>query len=135
MQNPLIFIKSVIRRVPDLVFPNLAWSFYPEHLYGKGISFIEKLRKAIRSPLIALDFFSRLLYVRLFLLVGYIGLVLMFMRKKYIEVLILIAIVCSSWNIVISHIEYRYLTPFYSVFSFFVGYAIMYFLSRGKRTL
>ena len=60
--------------------------------------------------------------MRIFLILGYIGLAYALFRKKYFEVMLILGIMCSSWTVIFSHIEYRYFIPFYSVLSFFVGY-------------
>jgi len=124
--EPLFFFKLFFKRCVSAILPNLPWSFYPEHLYENCLSFSDKIKASFSLLKVFLDFWSRLLYIRLFLIGGYIGAFLLFLRRRYFELFLLMGIVASCGIILPSHIEFRYLVPFYAIpFSFFLGYLIM----------
>jgi hypothetical protein len=54
---------------------------------------------------------------------AYLGLMLALIRKKYFAVaIILLGIIAAGYSVVFLHTEHRYLIPYYTFFSFFVGY-------------
>lgn len=125
-EDPVFFFKLFLKRCVSAILPNLPWSFYPESLYENCSTFLDKIKISFFSTKVFLDFWSRLLYVRLFLIGGYIGALLLLLRRRYFDFLLLLGIVISSGVIFPSHIEYRYLVPFYAVpFPLFLGYLIM----------
>lgn len=121
-ENPWIFIKNCMRRLKGFFLPNLPWSFYPESLYSKEASLYEKAKKAFSSFTVFCDLMTRALYIRLYLLLSYIGLFLLFVRRRYFEFFLILGIILSSWGVIVSHIEYRYLVPFYCFSSLSIGY-------------
>ena len=65
---------------------------------------------------------AKLWYVELFLVLGWLGCILLIVQKKYFPVLIIMAVIISSISKFPSHMESRYLVTFYWAFSFFIGY-------------
>lgn len=125
-QDPLFFYSSVVCRIPQIILPGLAWIYKVDSPYAQFASPQEKLHAILTDTHLVLDFLLRHVYIRLYLVLGYIGIALLFLRKQYwIIFLLLGGIVCGGLGKLPSHIEYRYIVPFYWVFSFFVGYACM----------
>jgi len=134
-EHPGYFFKLIFKRIFSALLPNLPWSFYPSYLYGENVSFSQKLKKAVSSPYIFIDFVSRLFYVRIYLLIGYIGALMLLLRKHYFELFFLISLIASCFLIFFSHIEFRYLVAFYTPFAFFVGNCIWQCIVFTKRHL
>lgn len=133
-QNPAFYWKSVIKRFfRYAILPGLEW-LPPSISPFQGISdWNEKLRLIFSSSTMAIQSIFRLIYSRLFLLIGYVGMAIALYRKKYKAIIFTLAIMLGGLGKLPSHIEYRYLVPFYWVFSLFVGYAIVR-LHRNKKS-
>lgn len=124
-ENPVFYFKNLFKRTVRLIVPpGLPWIYYTHSPYVQQ-GFTEKLKASLRSPGMFLDFLARQCYIRLYLLLGYIGLVMLAYRRRYfIVALVAFGVICAGFGKLPSHIEYRYLVPFYWGFAFFVGYAI-----------
>jgi len=106
-----------------MLFPNLPWQHYYQDVYKGCFTFTDKLQLSLKNANVAFDFFPRILYIRLFLFLGYLGIILAFIRRKYFMIFILVVGVGGgAFSTFLSHIEYRYVVPFYWPFAFFVGY-------------
>jgi hypothetical protein len=136
-QDPLFFYRSLVKRIPQLILPALTWIYRIDTPYSAYSSLSEKMRVTVTNKNLLFDFLARHVYIRLYLLLGYVGIVLLFFRKQYWVLLLLLGgILCGGLGKLPSHIEYRYVIPFYWVFSFFVGYAlqsIFQYLRNKKR--
>lgn len=134
-QHPKLYFINILRRLPGLILPGLPWIYYENSPYGQTNSIIEKLKKVCSSLPLFIDFLLRHVYIRLYLLLGYIGIFLAFGRRLHWPlVLLLIGVVCGGLGKLPSHIEYRYIVPFYWAFSLFVGYAVwQWYQSRIMR--
>lgn len=129
-EDPLFYFKGIVRRIPSLLVPALPWIFYSESPYKLCITWYEKLCTAFCSWPMVVDFFLRHIYVRLYLLLGYAGLFLMLQKKQYFAAaLLVVGVICAGFGKLPSHIEYRYLVPFYWPFALFFGY----FLAQSRR--
>jgi hypothetical protein len=131
-ERPGFFAVSFFKRALGLVLPNLPWSYYPEWLYEGCYSFRDKIKAAFVSAPLCLDLIGRMLYVRIFLMLGYLGLALLLARKASFQAMILGGIVIGGYGKFLSHIEYRYIVPFYWPFAFFLGYLLWFLLFKGK---
>lgn len=121
-EEPLFFIKFLFIRLKHFILPNLPWSYYPKKLYEQCFSFLDKVELARNSFVVFIDLVPRLLYTRLFLLFGYIGMIVALFKKRYFTVLLLSGVILLSYLVVPFH--YRYLILFYWPFAFFVGYLV-----------
>lgn len=124
-ENPWFFVRSYLKRFIAQLLPNLPWSHYPEQLYQGCLSLAAKIKLALTSPRVCRDLLFRMLYIRIFLVMGYMGLALLIVRKQWLPVLVLLGVIGGGFGKFASHLEYRYLVPFYWPFAFFVGY-LMY---------
>ncbi|MEX0849061.1 MAG: hypothetical protein WD055_02435 [Candidatus Dependentiae bacterium] len=123
-EEPLHYLKTLLYRLPDVLLPGLQWIFYAQSPYAHCVGIKQKLVCAFSSFGSAIRFLLRQLYMRLYLIVGYIGLFLLWRDKKYTALFVILICLLSGLSTFPSHIEYRYIVPFYWVFSFGVGYAI-----------
>lgn len=136
-EKPLFYLECIVKRLHRLFLPALSWFqwLYNDAEYDQIESFFNRVYyifSHLNIRHVFIDFIARHIYIRLFLLIGYIGMVLALIKGRCFAVaLLLIGIISSSYSVVLSHVEHRYLVPTYSVFSFFVGYffaeIIMYF--------
>lgn len=122
-ENPWHYIKTLIYRLPDILLPGLQWIFYEHSPYADCGNMIYKLLYACSSFGRFINFVMRHIYMRIYLIGGYIGMLCMFRRKKYGALACIITCLLSGLSTYPSHIEYRYIVPFYWVFSLAVGYA------------
>jgi 4-amino-4-deoxy-L-arabinose transferase-like glycosyltransferase len=123
-QYPALYWRNIVKRVPTLLLPGLPWLFPKHSPYGQLPDWREKLLHALSSWAQWWDFILRHVYIRLFLLLGYGGMLLAWYHRRYESVLLAGAVIVASLAKLPSHIEYRYLIPFYWIFSLFVGYLI-----------
>ncbi len=121
-EQPQIFCLNMIKRLPMLVLPALPWMFHAQSSYAVCMSAKEKLIHTITHPSLWFDFFARHVYVRMYVLLGYLGLGVLLWRRKYGVVIMIGAVLMASMAKLPSHIEYRYLTPYYWVLCFAIGY-------------
>lgn len=135
-QEPATYFVNIFKRIPGLLLPGLPWIFYTSSPYGEGLSWKEKIRKVLNSSDFAIDFLLRHVYIRLYLLLGYVGMVLLFLqRRDWVLGLLVCGVVLGGLGKLPSHIEYRYIVPYYWVFGVFAAYAVCYFiacLAKGK---
>jgi hypothetical protein len=129
-EEPLFYIKTIIKRIPRLLFPGLPWFNYKDTveiytLYVTGTPISQLVKLICRSPVILIDFASRHIYVGIYLLLAYLGMLFAFIRKKYIFLsFVYLGIIVSSYSTILTHTEHRYLIPAFAFFSLFVGYFI-----------
>jgi len=139
-ENPVFYAKCIVKRLHRLFFPALSWFqwLYNDSEYDRLESMVDRISYLIKhlrtNGLVLLDFIGRHIYIRLLLMVGYGGIILALFRRKFFAVALLGSVLVSSYSVILSHIEHRYLVPAYSVFTFFIGYVvaegITYFLKR-----
>jgi len=124
-EDSLFYLKTLLWRLPQLLLPGLPWLYYAESPYPEGLSWYEKIIHSFSSVSAFLDFFLRQLYVRTYLIIGYAALVFTIFRKNYFaSLLLLICGIAPCLGKFPSHLEYRYLIPYYWIFSFFIGNAM-----------
>jgi hypothetical protein len=124
-QDPYFYIKTLIKRLPVIVLPGLPWIFLENSPY-ENLPIREKLKVVFSSRVHFLDFLLRQCYIRLYLLFGYIGLIMLLYRKEWVIASLLLAIIISGLGKFPSHIEYRYIVPYYWVFSLFIVEVVWY---------
>ena len=129
-EQPSLFWKHMIQRIPMLIMPALPWIFYEESPYC-GLTTKDKIQRLISSPWLWLDGIARYLFIWMYLLMGYAGLILLCKHKKWMPFIYIIALLCASWAKLPSHIEYRYLTPYYWVLCISIGYLVATIKKRG----
>lgn len=134
-QQPFFYIKTLIKRLPQVFLPPLQWLMLKQSPYINYATRQDKIKALLRSPSLWLDFVLRWLYIKLFLLLGYIGFYYMLRDKRFWELLLLGAVIVCGWATFPSHIECRYLVPFYWPFALGVAYFIYYYLSIRSNTL
>ena len=121
-QAPRVYWGNIGKRLIRLVLPALYLVFDSPLSAGKTIG--EKLRIALSDWRLLVDLLLRHLYVRLFLLIAYAGLLLLLWRKQYLPAALLLSSIAAGFGKLPSHIEYRYLIPFYWSWALCVGYAL-----------
>jgi 4-amino-4-deoxy-L-arabinose transferase-like glycosyltransferase len=131
-QEPSIYFINILKRLPGLILPGLPWIFYTQSPYGDG-SLWQKVTAIMQSRTLFIDFMTRHVYIRLYLLLGYAGMVLLFIQRRYWIISVLLAgVLLGGLGKLPSHIEYRYVVPYYWVFALFAAYAMHSF---GKKIL
>ena len=129
-ENPLFYFSCMARRIPRLLFPGLPWFNYQDTnelylMYTTGTPLSKIMSIIFRSPIILIDFVARHIYIGLFLLFAYLGMLILFIRKKYFQLFfIFCGIIFAAYSVVLAHTDHRYLTPYFAFFSLFVGYFI-----------
>ncbi|MCL4229381.1 hypothetical protein KJZ61_01675 [Candidatus Dependentiae bacterium] len=120
-QAPSVYWKHMIRRMPQWVLPGLPWLFLKKSPYEGLIGWKAKLAAAFSSISMLIDFVLRHVLIRLFLLAGCFGMLLAWRRGNHLAVLFSLAIILGGLGKLPSHIECRYLVPFYWPIALFVA--------------
>ncbi len=123
-QDPFFYWTCIAKRSSMLILPPLYAIYMKDSPFRGDGSYFEKIKRAFSSRALLWDFFVRHVYVRLFLLLGYLGAILLLVRRKYFALAIILSIIAGGFGKLPSHIEYRYLIPFYWIFALLVGFAI-----------
>jgi hypothetical protein len=126
-EDPIFYLQCLVKRVRFLFFFNPLWTSYVDDLFKDAPTMKEKLIIIATQPasfiMKCIDYLgAKLWYVELFLVLGWLGCILLIVQKKYFPVLIIMAVIISSISKFPSHMESRYLVTFYWAFSFFIGY-------------
>jgi len=129
--HPWFYITTLIRRLHRIFLPALPWFSYVEE--QGSLTFKEKLKALPHSPHLFFDIVGRQIYIRLYLIIGYLGLLLLLIHKNYFAAMVLTGSIISSWTVFFTHVEHRYLIPYYALFSLFVGYAAYIFIRAFYR--
>lgn len=123
--NKSLYFMNIARRIPQLIVPGLPWIYQAQSPYGDALSLSEKIQKIFSSWNFFLDFLMRHIYIRLLLVLGYLGMFVALAQRRYFMLsIMLIGVLCGGLGKLPSHIEYRYLVPYYWVFALFAGYFI-----------
>ncbi len=139
-QDPWHFWKSVLQRIPLIFLPGLPWNNISNVVDYRIYSSLwdkvyTKLAKSFDSFTSFFDFLTRQIFIRIFLLGGYLGMLLMLFNRKYLWLMLILAAgIIPSYSIIQSHVEYRYVTPFYGVFALCVGYFLSEVLKKYKES-
>lgn len=133
-QNPLHYATTLLYRLPDVLLPGLQWIFYTDSPYAGCNGIKEKLSYAFSSCSSAIMFVLRQCYMRLYILIAWIGMWLLWRRKQYKVFWLITVCLLAGLTTFPSHIEYRYLVPFYWVISLAVGYAACCFFNLLRHT-
>lgn len=105
-ENPLFYFATIVRRIPQIILPALPW------VYDNAISWKLLLSKW---------------YMRLFMILGYVACLYAFAQKRFFVLALTAAILLAGLGKLPSHIEYRYLIPFYWIFSLPIGFLLSRF--------
>lgn len=135
-ENPWHYITTLIYRLPDILLPGLQWIFYTQSPYARCITLWEKLDLIFSCPAQLLNFFARHIWMRMYLLLSYIGLYFIWRHQQYKAFLIIAICLLSGLSTYPSHIEYRYIVPFYWILSLSLGYLwyyVMNFYTKNKK--
>lgn len=123
-QEPLTYVLNIFKRLPGLVLPGLPWIFYTVSPYAGASLWQEKLQSIMHSKDLMIDFLLRHIYIRLYLFLGYLGAIMLLMQRRYFLVALLFGgILLGGLGKLPSHIEYRYVVPYYWVFGLCAAYA------------
>lgn len=133
--DPLFYLRCLAQRVRFLFLFNPRWGSGVDNLFAGAATLRQKLVVIFHAPGAALmkciDYAgSALCYVEFFLLLGWLGCLVLLLQKKFLPVLVIMAVIVSGWSKFPSHMEARYLVTFYWSFSFFVGY-LLWFLKNS----
>jgi len=63
-------------------------------------------------------------YLYFFVVAGFLGLALFCFRRKFLALMIVLGVLFSSWNMIFSHFEPRYLSLFYWIMAIPAGYLL-----------
>ncbi len=129
-EDPWHYIKTLVWRLPDVFLPGLQWIFYEQSPYAGCNGMAEKLIFVFSSWQNIIDFVLRHIWMRFYLFCAYAGLILMLMRKRYVAIAFILTCLLSGLSTYPSHIEYRYIVPFYWITSLFVGFLFYCILTR-----
>lgn len=121
-QNPWHYCKTLLYRLPDILLPGLQWIFYTQSPYAGCTTVWQKLRIICSSLEHLIVFFARHIWMRLYLICSYIGLYILLRHKQYTSLWLILICLCSGLSTYPSHIEYRYIVPFYWILSLPLGY-------------
>lgn len=135
-EQPLIYIRGVLHRIPRIIFPGLPsfnyqsnTEFYQLYVTKKSLPNVCSL--LLQSPSILFDFAFRHIYIGLYLLIAYLGLFLALIRKKFILFFfIFFGVIAAGYSVIFLHTDHRYLIPYFAFFSLFVGYFFDEILKR-----
>ncbi len=129
-QQPSLYWRNIFKRLPNALLPGLPWLFPKESPFAGVHGWQAKIKAVVSSWSVFWDFMLRHVYIRLFLLLGYVGMAVALYRRNYVAVFLALAIMIGGLGKLPSHIEYRYLVPFYWVFSLWVGYLVAMFIPK-----
>ena len=125
-EDPKYFIGVLLSRTKEMFCCKFGFSFFLDNFMSGG-GFLHKVKAALKEPvkfvLKLTDFiYNRLFFIELYVLLGWLGLLVMFFRKKYFETFIIFAAMAPFFAIFTSHIEGRYLIVVYWVLSIPLAY-------------
>lgn len=124
VQFPFHAIKCMVIRLKQMLWYDLPWREYDPYMVTTETSRWFKFQLMLASPLLFLEFFARL-YIRILLILGYLGITLAFIRKEYaLLVFLIIGVVLSSGYSWLFHIEDRVLAVHNWPFGIFAAYWI-----------
>lgn len=132
-EKPLHYITTLFYRLPDILLPGLQWIFYTQSPYAACTTIGQKLCLAMSCPQQVVSFFARHIWMRLYLLLSYIGLYFMLRRKQYTAFWVVLICLLSGLSTYPSHIEYRYIVPFYWILSLSLGYLWYYVVNSFNK--
>ena len=146
-EKPFFYLKTIFYRIPQLLFPGCTWlyNYSSETLTMIRETYDDLMNISIsnrvlhilglvkKNPIVIIDYIAHRIYVRFFFLLGYIGFFLMLLRRHYFAFTLLFFVgIVASYPAILSHIEDRYLVPYYSVFAFAIGYLVFMFCETLK---
>lgn len=131
-EDPWHYIKTLLYRLPDVLLPGLQWIFYEQSPYVGCTTVWQKLGVVCSSSPNFCNFIARHLWMRVYLLLSYVGLLLLWRHKQYKALTCVLWCMLSGLTTYPSHIEYRYIVPFYWVLSLSLGYLWYYMVQRFK---
>lgn len=137
-QDPWFYFSTLVRRIPQIIFPALPFIFHDVSSYEHMQTITDKIVHSFSSIDLFIDFICRHIFVRLLLLIGYIGMLYMLKDRQWFALaLLFFGVMCIGYGKFPSHIEYRYLTPFYWPIIFFASYALcrLYTYAMGAGTV
>jgi hypothetical protein len=132
-EEPLHYLSCVARRVPYLLFPYSMTVRRDYFLKNKNTPTAKRL---ILNCMNSFGNFCDLvkygtfkwygyLYLLFYFFFAYFGIYLCFKKHKYRIIIFSLGVLTSSWIFIFSHIEDRYIIPFYSVLAIFVAFSII----------
>ena len=121
-ERPFHWAGRILGRFAGMVFPYLPSNPNYESRMG-----------ALRKTFTSLGCFFKAVWVIvaniwtiLFIMLGYLGVFLAIRDRRYFETFIVCSVIATIYSIILSHINSFYITPFYSLFSFFVAYSLFW---------
>ncbi len=145
-ENPSFYFQSVLKRIPRALLPVVPW-FHDAWKKKEGAFFQNRRTMWDKIPLLPRGLFwlvavPALMICFLCMFLGYAGLFLTLYRREWASLLLSLSIIVSQWGLILTHVELRYLIPFYWPFALFAGYffvellaGIRHFVSRTERSL
>ena len=118
---------NILRRMPLTLLPAAPWNSIAKLDKDTTVyrSFWHKLQvkfsNVFKTRYNFFDFITRKVYMTLFFLLGYIGMFVALLRRQYFVVfLVMFTGIIPAYSCITSHIEYRYVMPFYNLLALFV---------------
>ncbi len=135
-QAPHIYCLNIFKRIPGLLLPGLPWIFYVHSPYGAVCSWRDKIMAIAGSWDLFKDFILRHVYIRLYLVLGYLGALMLFWHRRYWVLALLFAgVLLGGLGKLPSHIEYRYIVPYYWVFGISLTYGFFCLIKKYSTML
>lgn len=135
--------KCIFVRLKSMLWYDLPWRQHDPYSVTMHTSRWFKLKLALTSPSLFFEFFARL-YMRILLVLGYLGMCVAFLRKEYkLLTFMILGVIFSSGYSWLFHIEERVLAVHNWPFGIFAGYflSILYevifsfFVSKRKTAI
>lgn len=143
-EEPLFYISLVIKRLGQVILPDMNWLpyFFDDECYTQLQTKNERFQYILDQchssyKNLIFNFFSHF-YIRLYILLGYLGLLLMFFNGHRKMAFLLMNIIVSSWFIIFIHVECRYILYTFGFIPYGLGYLYIYLLEiilRLKRKI
>lgn len=134
-QEPFLYFKNLLYRVLGMFFVNMPWTaqFSDFVGYNSCHSKFEALCQAWHTGVFeTVRFCFFFLYIRLFLLLAYVGFFWLLLEKQFILPFLVIIAVVGNCGEVLSHIELKYLMQCYGFLGIFAGLFVFFLQSKVK---
>lgn len=130
-EEPLFYIKSIRKRIFKLILPDFVWcpALFNDAAYTRLTSVKERIVYLYSHSSTFIGFlkmFFSHLYVRLYVMIAYLGLLLMFLQGYGRISLLLLTLLTSSWFVVFLHLEDRYVLYSFGFLPFSFAYCGWY---------
>lgn len=132
-QHPAVYLKQVLWRCFLMLFPLAPWLPNFWNIVTVKTTLKDKFMYIITFPPALIDFLIHYVYICLFFLCAYAGMILLLFRQHYfVAALLVFGLILPSWITVLSHIEPRFVVTTYAYTSLFAGYFISEIIIKNQ---